>query len=178
MKFTPVNGQFDVQVFNSQTGLTQTTTVQVDLNGLDHDTSLNDIVSQLNSISGITASVTADRRLSIKSDSSDQEIAFANDTSGTLAALGINTFFTGFDANSIGVNRAVVNDPSTFAASQGGIGADTNVAVALSNFSDQALDSQGGASLAQTYGRLASDVTQGSAVAQSTANGASVSTNP
>ena len=91
-----------------------------------------------------------------------------------LAALGINTFFTGNDARSIGVNQAVANDPATFAASSGGVGADTNVAVSLANFLDQPLDSQGGATLSQTYDRLASDVAQGSAVASSAADGAKV----
>jgi flagellar hook-associated protein 1 FlgK len=128
----------------------------------------------LNGISGITATITPERRLVIQSNSPDQEIAFGNDTSGTLAALGINTFFTGTDALSIGVNSAVSQDPSTFAASRGGVGADTDVGVDLANFIDQPLDSQGGTSLSQLYGRLASDVAQGSTVAKSVADGTSV----
>ena len=172
LHFTPTNGQFDVQLFNSDTGLTQTTTIHVDLNGLDHDTSLTDLAAQLNNINGISATVTSQQRLSIKSTSSDQQISFANDTSGALAALGINTFFTGSDARSIGINQAVVADPATFAASSGGIGADTNVAAKLAQFIDQPLDSQNGASISQLYDRFTSDVAQGAAVAQSTADSA------
>ena len=55
LHFTPVNGQFDVQVFNRQTGLTQTTTIHVDLNGLDGDTTLTDLAAQLNGVNGISA---------------------------------------------------------------------------------------------------------------------------
>jgi flagellar hook-associated protein 1 FlgK len=172
LNFTPVNGQFDVQVYNPSTGLTQTTTIGVDLNGLGSDTSLTDIVNQLNAVSGISATITPDRRLSIQSTSPDQQIAFANDTSGALAALGINTFFTGSDANSLGVNQAVMDNPSTFAASQGGVGADTNVVVNLASFNDLPLESQGGATLSQMYDRIASDVSQSSAIAQSTADSA------
>ena len=121
LQFTPTNGQFDVQVFNRQTGLTQTTTIHVDLNGLDHDTSLTDLAAALGAVNGVSATITPDRKLSIQSTSSDQEIAFGNDSSGLLASLGINTFFTGSDALSLGINSAVVADPATFVASRGGV---------------------------------------------------------
>jgi flagellar hook-associated protein 1 FlgK len=174
LQFTPTNGQFDVQVFNRQTGLTQTTTIHVDLNGLDHDTSLTDLAAALGAVNGVSATITPDRKLSIQSTSSDQEIAFGNDSSGLLASLGINTFFTGSDALSLGINSAVVADPATFAASRGGVGADTDVAVNLANFLDQPLDSHGGTTLSQLYDRMTSDVAQGSAVATSVADGAKV----
>jgi flagellar hook-associated protein 1 len=172
LAFTPQNGQFDVQVYNSDTGLTETSTVHVELNGVDHDTTLNDLAAQLNAISGVSASVNSQRQLTIQSTSSNLQISFANDTSGALASLGINTFFTGTDAFSLGINQAVVNDPATFAASAGGIGADTNVAVNLAQFQDQPLITQNGTTLSQLYDRLTSDVSQGSAVAQNAADSA------
>ena len=132
LPFTPVNGSFQVQVTNAKTGLTQTNNVTVDLNGLDNDTSLNDLASQLNSISGLSASVTPEGKLSIKSNSPDEQFAFSNDTSHILAALGVNTFFTGNSATSLGVNQALLDDPSKFAASAGGIGQDTQTGVARS----------------------------------------------
>jgi flagellar hook-associated protein 1 FlgK len=174
LHFTPVNGQFDVQVFNRLTGLTQTSTIKVDLNGLDGDTSLTSLTAALNGINGVSASITADRRLSIQSTSADQEIAFSSDTSGALASLGLNTFFTGSSAGGLGVNQAVVDDPTKFAASRGGIGTDTAAAVDLANFIDQPLDSQGGATLSQLYDRITSAVAQGSANAKSSATAASV----
>ena len=153
LHFTPVTGQFDVQVFNRSTGLTQTSTIHVDLNGLDSEDppSLTSLAAALNGINGVSATITADHRLSIQSTSADGEIGFGNDTSGVLASLGINTFFTGSDVRSLGVNQAVVDDPTKFAASSGGICADTNAAVDLAGFIDQPLDSQGGAERCRSY---------------------------
>ena len=99
-------------------------------------------------------------------------MAFAGDTSGVLAALGINTFFTGSDALGIHVNNAVVQDPSTFAASSGGIGADTNVAEQLAQFQALPLASQNGATMAGLYNQMDSTVTQGSSVAKSVSDSA------
>jgi flagellar hook-associated protein 1 len=174
LPFTPTNGQFDVQVYNRRTGLTTTTTIHIDLDGLDGDTTLSSLANAIDGIDGISASITSDRKLSIRSDSSEDEIAFANDTSGTLASLGVNTFFTGSDARSLGVNQAVLDDPSKFAASRGGVGADTALAVDLANFTDKALDTAGGTTLTQLYDRFSSDVAQGSAEAKSNADAADI----
>ena len=62
------------------------------------------------------------------------------------------------------------SDP-TFAASQSGIGADTQNAVLLAGFLDRPLDTQGGATLAQTYEKLVSETTQGAAVSRAVADG-------
>ena len=95
----PANGTFQVLVYNKQTGLTQTTNVQIQENGLDTDTSLANLATQLNSINGLSATTTPEGNLVIKTTSADQQVAFAGDTTGTLAALGINTFFTGKGAH-------------------------------------------------------------------------------
>ena len=172
LAFTPSNGSFQVLVRNKQTGLTQTHDVRVDLNGLDDDdTSLAGLAAQLNGIAGISASVTPTRGLTISSDSADQEFAFANDTCGVLAALGINTFFTGTSALNIGVNQAIIDDPSKFAASQGGIGADTTNAIGLAAFANQSLSAAGGSSVADLYSRLVGDVTEGAAAAKNVTEG-------
>ncbi len=172
LAFTPTNGSFQLLVHNQRTGLTQTSDVFVDLDGLDgNDTTLADLAAKLDAIDGISASVSPTRGLTITSDSPDQNFAFANDTSGTLAALGINTFFTGSAASNIGVNQALVSDPAKFAASRGGIGNDTDNAVALADFLNQDLESAGGASLAVLYDRLVANVTQGASVASSVTEG-------
>ncbi len=158
-------------IHNSRTGLTETTDIRVDLNGMGEDTSLEDLVAQLDAVDGIAASVTSTRQLAITSESSDQQIAFADDTSGLLAALGVNTFFSGTDARSIGVAEALTEDPSLFAASRSGVGADTDNAVILADLADQEIDSQNGNSIRDLYSRLASEVAQGSAIAQSEAEG-------
>ena len=172
LTFTPVNGSFQIQTLDQQTGAQTTTTIQVDLNGLDkNETSLNSIASQISSINGLSASVSANGTLSINTTTPGLQFSFANDTSGALAALGLNTFFTGSTASDLSVNQAVANSPGTFAASTAGISADTTNAVTLANFINQPLASQNGLNLGQLNDQIVSDVTQGSAVAQSVATG-------
>ena len=71
----------------------------------------------------------------------------------------------------LGVNTDVQTDPGKFAASLGGIGADTNNAVQLTNFADQPIASQNNASVTDLYNRLIGDMTQASSNATATANG-------
>jgi flagellar hook-associated protein 1 FlgK len=97
--------------------------------------------------------------------------AFSNDTSGLLSAVGLNTFFTGSNAQDLNVNSVLTNDPTKFAASQGGIGVDTNNAQVMAGFLTQPLSSVGGATITDLSNQLTSDVTESSAQATSTANG-------
>ncbi len=171
LPFTPVNGSFQVQALSTQTGLTQTTDVSVKLNGLDDDTTLQSLAAQLDDIDGISASITTNRKLSIQTDSPNVQFAFAEDTSGVLASLGVGTFFTGTDAGDIGVSGDVRANPAKFAASAGGIGADTDNAVLLAGFFDRPLDAEGGSSLAVLYDRVIAGTTQGASVAKAVAQG-------
>jgi len=171
LPFTPVNGSFQVQVLNTQTGLTETTDILVPLNGDDDDVTLNGLAAALDAVDGLSASVTPQRKLEIKADSPVVEFAFADDTSGVLAALGIGTFFSGSTAGDISVNAAVRTDPGKFAASQGGIGADTENGLELAGFFDRSLESKNGDSLAILYDRLTGDTTQAAAVSRAVAEG-------
>lgn len=171
LAFTPTNGTFQIQVKNVQTNQVTTKTITVDLNGLDEDTSLTTLASQINAIDGLTSSVNADGKLSISADSANLTFSFGNDTSGTLAALGINTFFTGSTAANIGVNSQLLSTPQLFAASKGGIGEDAKNAESLANFLNAKLPSQNGLSLANVYDSLVSDVSDGSARTKAAADG-------
>lgn len=171
LTYTPRTGSFLVQVFNRQTGLTESSSIRVDLNGLGHDSSLADLVDDLDAVDGVRAYLTATGELTLEADDDDQEIAFADDTSGVLAALGLNTFFTGTSATSLGVSAALRDDPAKFAASRGGVGEDTANAVDLAAFLERPLESQGGATLSDAYTALTSQITQDSAVTHSVAEG-------
>lgn len=172
LPFRPINGSFEVLVRNEQTGLTKTTRINVDLNGLDDDdTTFDDLKAQIDGVDGLAATIDVNGRLVLSVESPNLTFAFANDTSGTLAALGMNTFFTGSGSATMGVNAAVVNDPTKFAASRSGIDGDTANAVDLAAFLDRPLDMADGSSLSQIYGQLVGSVTQGSAVAHSVAEG-------
>jgi len=171
LQFTPVNGSFQVITRVESTGLTTTHDVRVDLDGLGDDTTLNDVINILNQIPGLTARVNNENKLEIEAGA-DQEFAFSNDTSGLLAALGVNTFFKGSTASDIGVSTTVQEDPAKFAASRGGIGVDTENAVTLAKFLDLPVASENGDTLGVLYDRLVAGATQASSIAQSTAEGA------
>jgi flagellar hook-associated protein 1 FlgK len=170
LHFTPTSGAFQVQVANSQTGQKKTTDIQVDLNGLDADTTLNNLAGQLDAIDGITASVTADGKLQIASDSPQTTFAFAGDTSGVLASLGINTFFSGTSSATIGVSQSLKTDPSKLAISSGGVGQDTDNGARLANLLTAPLASAG-TTLATLYDRLTTNVAEGSNSASAAAEG-------
>lgn len=172
LPFEPVNGTFQVLLFNKQTGTTTTTDIRVDLNGLDDDdTSLNDLIADLDAIDGISASITPTGKVSISADSPDQEFAFAEDTSHALAALGLNVFFTGTTARDIGVSDVILSDPTRFAASRGGIAQDADNAELLAGLLNAPLDAAEGDSLAELYERFVGNVTQNSATQQAATEG-------
>jgi len=140
------------------------------LTGLDTDTTLQSLATQIDGIDGISASITAAGKLQISSDAPDVKFAFANDTSGTLAALGINTFFTGNSASTIGINQVVKSDPGKLAISGGGIGEDTKNGQLLANLLDAPLGASG-LSLADQYEHLTSNVALASQSASAAADG-------
>jgi flagellar hook-associated protein 1 FlgK len=175
LKFTPVNGQFDFIVYNKNQKNSQTHTISVRLNGQDDDTTLNSLASQIDALDGVSAKVTSAGKLQITSDSPDTQFAFDGDNSGTLAALGLNTFFTGSTARDIAVNPELLGsgNEAKFAASGDGLGPEQNTTNAeqLAAFLDKPLDSAGGSTLPDVYDKLVNSVSQGATVAKSVADG-------
>lgn len=174
LPFTPVNGSFQVKILNKQTGTTQTTDFFVKLNGLSDDTTLTDLATQLDSLSALSASVSSAGNLTITSNSPEQDFSFANDTSGLLAALGINSFFTGTAAADMAVSSIFRDDPGKFATSDEGIGTGTGNAINMVNLLDGDTKTAGGETITGRYERLVGEVTQGSTVATAVSNGAEV----
>jgi flagellar hook-associated protein 1 FlgK len=121
-------------------------------------TSINDIANTINAINGVNASVNAFGELEISTGNSGLEFAFAGDTSGVLAAIGLNTFFTGNSATSIGINETILRDPSKFAASQNGVGQDTDNSIQLSAMSVKPVEGLGGRSVIDLYDSIVSEV--------------------
>jgi flagellar hook-associated protein 1 len=171
LPFTPQNGSFQVVLLNKQTGLSTRHNITVDLNGFDEDTSLTSLTAALDAIDGISARIDETRHLRITSDSTIVSFSFADDTSGVLAAMGVNTFFSGVGASDVAVNDKVRNDPAKFAASRGGIGEDSDNAVDLASLLNTKLDSLNGESLAVLYDRMTSEVAQGSSITKSVSDG-------
>jgi flagellar hook-associated protein 1 FlgK len=129
----------------------------VNLNGTGNDTTLNSLASAINGVANVAASVTPEGQLQINAGTNYQ-IQFANDSSNTLADLGINTFFTGSDSTNIGVNSAVSQNPQLFASAQGGGPSDGSNALALSQFASNPVSSLNGQSLNDYYNSIVTDV--------------------
>ncbi len=175
LAFTPVRGKFDLLVYNRAQNTTKTHEIFIQLDGLDDDTSLNDLTATLDAIDGISATINSGGKLEITSDSNDATFAFDDDTSGVLAALGLNTFFTGSTARDIAVNSELrgLGNEAKFAASGGGLGtpSDSANALVLYKFLDKSLDSAGGLTVPDVYDRLVNTVSQGATVAGAIAEG-------
>jgi flagellar hook-associated protein 1 FlgK len=171
LPFTPVNGQFKLLVYNTATKLTETHTINVDLDGLQDDTTLASLVSQLNGVAGVNAQVTSDNKLKITAASAETRLAFADDSSGLLAAIGVNTFFTGSSAATLAVNDVVAADGSKFAASSAGIGVNVENGIRLVALHDEGLASLSGNSITGLYDQLINETAQGATVAGSLTDG-------
>jgi len=164
LPFAATNGSFEVIVRNTATGAEQRVSISVDLDGIDNtgaagfadDASLASIVADLNAVADLSATVSASGQVQLDS-SPGFEFSFANDTSGVLTTLGINTFFTGVDAQDIGVRQELIDDPLLLAA---GVTEGSNeTALAIAQLRDGPVESAGGVSLtrqwSQTIERIA-----------------------
>lgn len=165
LNFPLRNGTFIVNVRDQASGTVITRQIDVDLNGLGGDTTIADLAADLDGVPGLQATVTPDNRLSVRA-ASGQEFWFSDDTSGALAALGMNAFFRGGDTGSIAVNGDVAADPRMIAAALGPEAADGDNAGRLASAGESSSALLGGLSInhfhGETMGRLA--VAAGSAL--------------
>jgi flagellar hook-associated protein 1 FlgK len=174
LPFTPVNGSLVVHVKQKATGLVTSTLVKIDLDGLGgNDTTLNSLAANLNGISGITAN-TNGNLLNIAASSSAVEISFSQDTSGALAALGINTFFSGKSATDIAVNQTIAGQPSLLAVAMNGNKADNQTALAISQLETKTIPGLNGQSLKDNYQAVVNQIGTSAAAAKQNAQATQV----
>ncbi|MDR0327924.1 MAG: hypothetical protein LBI05_06475, partial [Planctomycetaceae bacterium] len=168
---TPVvSGGFFMQVYDTNANATLEYYIPIDVDDPARNnpfslkspqaptgTTFQDLADAINAIEGLTATINSHGELEIKADKGNIEFAFARDTSGVLSALGINTFFTGIRAGTLGVNPALVNDPSKLAMSQSGVGADTENGVFLAALAITPNDALEGQTLINRYNGIVSE---------------------
>jgi flagellar hook-associated protein 1 FlgK len=154
--FTPVNGTFQFHLKQKSTGTRTTQLIQVDLDGIGADTTLNDLAAAL---AGpvISTSISASGRLTITSNNSDFEFSFSDDSSGVLAALGINSFFDGKGPVDLGVNDRLIDDPALLASTRNHVTGGNANALALASEIDQPHDDLGGLSLRELWSKHVQD---------------------
>lgn len=148
LPFTPKHGTIEVVVRETATGATRTIRLPVDLDGVTSaglpgtadDTSAQDIVDGLDAISGITATFTPDGKLKVTAQDGF-DFAFTSDTSGALAALGVNAYFKGDSAANIAVRDELVADPTKLNTGQmvNGAYVENAGALALASLQSQTL---------------------------------------
>jgi flagellar hook-associated protein 1 len=169
LPYQPVNGSFVVTTTNTQTGLASSTLVPVNLTGATTDTTLNSLTASLNAIPSVSATI-QNGQLTIASTNPSVQISFSQDSSHALAALGINSFFTGTDAGDIAVNSQVANDPSLIAASQNGDPGDNSNALAIAGFPSTTQSLLNNQSWTDSYNNLIGNIANTTAAAASNVN--------
>lgn len=172
LPFQIANGSFFIHVTHTQTGTRTSHQINVDGNAM----SLNDLLNQINTVVGVpnvqaTAGPSGELILSAESG---YDISFSDDTSGALAALGINTFFTGSNAADINVHETLLNDPSKLAAGGGHVVGSNVTAIAIADLQDTRLDSLGGKSLREYWQHAVNQLAVRSAAANNAVQSSAV----
>lgn len=174
------DGSFFITVLDDATQTPVAYRIDVSVSDPANPTTLEGLATAISAqVTGVTAAVTSDRRLSLSANTGvsfvfgyDGQQARA-DTSGVLAALGVNTFFTGHDATDIAVNAALQADPlllavaSTFHAGDGVVAGQI---AALDSTPSQVLN---GVTLTGYYDGMANEIAVHGAAATDAAESAS-----
>lgn len=114
---------FDIWLYNSDNTLAYPTSVQVPM---DRVNTLHDVANAINvameNASGSNPNTwlqaTVEENRLVLTPLNDHSFAFADDTSNFLATAGLNTFFTGHSAATIGINAQVSGSLENLAAGQ------------------------------------------------------------
>jgi flagellar hook-associated protein 1 FlgK len=166
LTFPPTNGTFKLVLKQKSTGQSTTTQINVDLDGIGTDDSLNSLAAKLNT-AGITATVTGAGKLKLDAPNSDYEFSFSDDSSGVLASLGLNSFFTGSGSGDIAVNSTLLTDPSYVAATQNSVAGGNANALSIAGLLDKSVSGLGGVSLRDFWARHVEDYATRGAQAKS-----------
>lgn len=147
--FTIDNGSFFIHVKHKDTGTR--TAHEISVNG--DSMSLNDLIDQINTVVGVpnvTAELGSGNQLKLTA-AAGYEFSFSDDTSGALAALGMNTFFTGTNATDIDVNQVIIDEPGMLAAGDGHVAGSNGTALAIADLQDVSLSELNGKSLREHW---------------------------
>lgn len=167
LSFIPKSGSFFIDVKDANTGAVVRTQINIDLDGIGTDTSLDSLAADINAnVPGVTATVLANGKLQLTA-ATGSTFSFSDDTSGVLAALGINTFFVGEDSFDIAVNPLLISNPKLLAAGKTDLPGDGANATAMAGLQDLMISSLGGVSLNDFYNSTMAKIAVSSSSAQS-----------
>jgi flagellar hook-associated protein 1 FlgK len=149
VEFPIENGSFLINVGDAAGGTSQSYLIEVDpLN--DSMDLINSKISAAISSSGATSTLNPDGTFTLTAPAG-QEIGFSEDSSGVLAALGVNTFFTGTDGVDIGVNKAILSESSLLAAGSDFAIGSNGTALKMAELRDKAIGNLSGRSLREFW---------------------------
>jgi flagellar hook-associated protein 1 FlgK len=143
------NGSFLLHVTNAESGERTSHLVQVDPTTM----SMDDLAAAINAAVGgaaASASVTVSGELKIDA-AAGYELSFSEDSSGALAALGVNAFFGGSSGVDIQVSSALVGTPSMLGAGAGHVPGSNSTALALAMLQDTSIEALGGKTLLESW---------------------------
>ena len=115
---------------------------------------------------GIYISLTTGDLAQSNNDYFEVDVFADTDTSGLLAAAGINTFFSGSGASDIAVCSEISSTPGRIATSLGGDMTDNTNAVRMAGLKDQALSSLNGLTPKDFYRQLITNIGQDISIKQ------------
>ncbi len=161
LDFQPSNGSFllTVTVTGPDGGETVSTyQIDVSLTGAPTDTTANTLAAAIDAANDLTAEINIAGKLAIRVTNTNATVSFSEDSSGVLAALGVNTFFTGRDSGTIAVTEAIADDAGLIAAGRSGQDGDGTNATALAELADANVTELLGMTLSEYHQRLVADV--------------------
>lgn len=160
LPFQAVNGGFTVRYRSENTGVEDTVRINIDLDGLTasgtpgtaDDTTAEDIRAALAAVPGLTAAFTADGRLEIAA-AEGVAFSFEDDSSGVLAVLGVNSYFTGVDGSDIAVRGDLAADPGRLAAGRytNGAYSENGTVLALAGLQSEGIAAIGGKNIPELW---------------------------
>ncbi len=170
LPFSPKNGSFYVSVANTIDGTTTSFQVQVDLDGIGSDTTLNSLIEDINAnVTGVTAALTDDNRLALTAGTGltftfgHDGFTQREDTSNALAALGTNVLFEGSSAADIAVNEDILDQPDLFAAAAVNVAGDGANAARIALVGETPSAMLGNVSVSDFYLKITDAVAVGAA---------------
>ncbi|MBS0192533.1 MAG: flagellar hook-associated protein FlgK [Phycisphaerales bacterium] len=182
LPFSATSGGFSVVVKQNANGATQTVRINVDLDGVTNagtpgvsdDSTAESIRAAIGAIPGLSATFDSQGKLQISAQSGFS-FSFGDDTSGVLAQLGVNSFFTGTSASDIAVRQEILNDPSLLQVGRmvNGSFVENGTALALSKLQDQTLGQLNGRTIGSTWADTVQGIGTATAAAKTAAAAAS-----
>jgi flagellar hook-associated protein 1 FlgK len=169
LPFATNNGSFRVHLRDKTTGEINTHQILVQVGG-NSETTLTGLTDAVSALPGLQANVDHQGRWQLATDDPNVEFYFSEDSSGVLAALGVNTFFTGTGLGNLGINPTLRENPGRLTTSTGGIGNDVQGILGLAELPKRNFTTLPGGTLRGQFEMAVNNVAQRTSTAQSLAD--------